>query len=86
MSSVKTINSISALSYSVVRAQNRPRKYRSKDEDKPYLGFIAKELNDIDTNFTWKNPEGIEWFNMLTYSLAEIKKLRNEVNELKSRL
>jgi hypothetical protein len=47
MSSVKTINSISALSYSVVRAQNIPRKYRSKDEDKPYLGFIAEELNDI---------------------------------------
>jgi len=43
-------------------------------------------LNDIDTHFTWKNPdgtpEGIEWFNLLIYSIEEIKKLKNEVNLL----
>ncbi len=55
-----------------------------------YIGYVAEELNDIDTNFAYKIPdyngnlipESVEWFNMLIYSIEEIKKLRNEVNTL----
>ena len=54
------------------------------------MGYIAEELNDIDSYFTWKNPdgspEGIEWFNLLIYSIEEVKKLRKESYETKSSL
>jgi hypothetical protein len=65
----------------------RAREYDSKDDDKHYIGYIAEEVDEVDTHFTWKNsdgtPEGLEWFNMLVYAIEEIKKLRIEVNQLK---
>ena len=65
------------------------REYDAKVDDKHYIGYIAEELNDIDTYFTWKNPdgtpEGIEWFNLLIYSIEEIKKLKKRIEILEAR-
>ena len=42
-----------------------------KKRQKFYIGFIVIFI--VSTHFTWKNPdgspEGIEWFNMLVYSI-----------------
>jgi hypothetical protein len=65
------------------------REYDAKVDDKHYIGYIAEELNLIDTNFTWKNsdntPEGIEWFNLLIYAIEEIKKLKNRIEILENK-
>jgi hypothetical protein len=64
----------------------RPREFDAKSNNKHYVGFIAEELNDIDTNFTWKNPdgtpEGIEWNNLMVYMIAEIKQLKKLNDDL----
>ena len=48
------------------------------------------KINDIDTYFTWKNPdgtpEGIEWFNLLIYTIEEVKKLKQQNIELINRV
>jgi hypothetical protein len=66
----------------------RAREYDAKDNGKHFIGYIAEELNDVDTHFTWKNsdgtPEGIEWFNLLIYTIEEMKKLKNENIKLNS--
>ena len=66
----------------------RAREFDAISDNKHYIGYIAEELQDIDTNFTWKNqdglPEGIEWFNILIYLIEEVKKLKQKVNELES--
>ena len=66
------------------------REYDAKVDDKHYIGYIAEELDSIDTNFTWKNsdnlPEGIEWFNLLIYAIEEIKGLKNRIEILKNRI
>ena len=68
----------------------RAREYDSKDENKHYIGYIAEELNDVDTYFTWKNPdntpEGIEWFNLLIYTIEEMKKLKQKNIEITNRI
>jgi hypothetical protein len=63
----------------------RAREYDWKEDDKHFIGYIAEELDAIDTNFTWKQndePEGIEWFNLLLYTIEEMKKLKARVDEL----
>jgi hypothetical protein len=65
----------------------RPREYDSKIDDIHYIGYIAEELNEVDTNFTWKQndlPEGIEWFNMLIYTIEEMKKLKKRIEDLEA--
>ena len=66
----------------------RAREYDSKDNNTHHIGYIAEELNDIDPWFTWKNadntPEGIEWFNMLIYTIEELKKIKQEIIEIKN--
>ena len=65
------------------------REYDAKVDDKHYIGYIAEELDSIDTNFTWKNsdnsPEGIEWFNLLIYAIEEIKILKNRIEILENK-
>jgi hypothetical protein len=67
----------------------RAREYDSKDENKHFLGYIAEELNECSTHFTWKNPdgspEGIEWFNLLLFAIEELKKQRNQIQNLQER-
>jgi hypothetical protein len=68
----------------------RAREYDSIDNDIHHIGYIAEELNDIDSWFTWKNtdntPGGIEWFNMLIYTIEEMKKIDLEIIELTNRI
>lgn len=66
----------------------QPRQYRSKIDGKEYVGLIAEESNDANPHFAWKEkgePEGIEWFNILLYLVAEVKKLKNKVDELENK-
>jgi hypothetical protein len=68
----------------------RAREYDAKDEDnKHYLGYIAEEINECNTNFTWKNEDGtaggIEWFNLLIFTIEEMKKLRERIAVLEAK-
>ena len=66
----------------------RAREYDSKVDDTHHIGYIAEELNDVDTNFTWKQdglPEGIEWFNILVYTIEEMKKLKKRIDDLEAK-
>ena len=85
----KDINNINASNGDIDTStinQVIPRKFTSTIDNKPYIGFVAEELNDIDPKFVWLNqdslPEGINWFNMLTYLISENKKLRQDVDSL----
>ena len=67
----------------------QPREFLSTIDGLRYIGFVAEELEEVDTHFAWKDsvtgsPESVEWFNMLIYVIAELKKLRAEINILKS--
>lgn len=67
----------------------RAREYDAKDDNKHFIGYIAEELNECSTWFTWKNPdgspEGIEWFNLLVFAIEEIKKHNQDIQNLKQR-
>jgi hypothetical protein len=67
----------------------KAREYDSKDDDTHHIGYVAEELEQCDTRFTWKNPdgspEGIEWFHLLLYTIEEMKKLRERVAQLERR-
>ena len=63
----------------------QPRQYTSKIDGKEYVGLVAEECYDVDPNFAWTEngqPEGIEWFNILLYTVAELKKLKVKVDQL----
>jgi hypothetical protein len=85
-SSIKYKKNITDLKQDTSKILNvRAREYDRKDDNKHYIGYIAEELDDIDNHFTWKNPEGspegIDWNNLLLYSIEEVKKLKKELNE-----
>ena len=67
----------------------RAREYDTIEENKHKIGYIAEELNDISTHFTWKNPdgspEGIEWFNVVVYLVEEVKKLKKRIEVLEAK-
>jgi hypothetical protein len=67
----------------------KAREYDSKDDDSHHIGYIAEELEECDTRFTWKNPdgspEGIEWFHLLLYTIEEMKKLRERIAVLEAK-
>jgi hypothetical protein len=65
----------------------RPREFDAMDDGTHHVGFIAEEASAVDPVFAWTldgQIEGIDWFAMLTYVIAEVGKLRAELNELKS--
>jgi hypothetical protein len=66
----------------------RPVEFDYKQDGSHALGFIAEEVDAIDPSLTFKNsnntPEGIEWNSMTTYTISELKKLKNEVNIMNS--
>jgi hypothetical protein len=68
----------------------RAREYDAISDGTRHIGYIAEELNDVSKSFTWKNPdgtpEGIEWFNMLVYTIEEMKKLRIELNNSQNKI
>lgn len=67
-----------------------PKEYTFKSNQKQYIGYIAEELNELSSWFTWKNPdgtpEGIQWNNLMIFAIEEIKKLRSEVTALKEQV
>jgi hypothetical protein len=66
----------------------RPVEYDAIVDDKHFVGLIAEEVYEADPNFAWmlnEQPEGIEWFNILVYTVAELKKLRARVAVLESK-
>jgi hypothetical protein len=90
-SSIKYKKNVIDLQQDTSRLYNiRAREYDAKDDNKHFIGYIAEELNEVDNYFTWKNPdgspEGIEWFNLLIYSIEEVKKLRKDISLLQNRI
>jgi hypothetical protein len=66
----------------------RPVEYDSIVDDRHFVGLIAEEVYDADPNCAWlmdEQPQGIDWFNILVYVVAEMKKLRARVAELESK-
>ena len=64
----------------------KPGKIITKD----HVGLIAEEVEAILPEFASHNietgePDGIEWNTITTGLITEVKKLRNEVNELKTK-
>lgn len=51
-------------------------------------GFIAEEAAQVDPMFAFYDaaslPEGLDWFAILTYVVAELQKVRAELNALRS--
>ncbi|AGE60006.1 Chlorovirus glycoprotein repeat domain-containing protein [Acanthocystis turfacea Chlorella virus WI0606] len=67
----------------------RPVEYDMISGEGHFLGFIAEEVYDVDPHFAWMldgQPEGIEWFNMLTYTIAELKKLKTRLTALENNM
>jgi hypothetical protein len=67
----------------------RPVEYDAIADGKHFVGLIAEEVYDIDPHFAWTqdgSPEGIEWFNILVYAVAEMKKLKIKNEELEARI
>ena len=66
----------------------RAVEFDSIDDGSHHVGYIAEELEACDTRFTWKNPdntpEGIEWFNLLVYTIEEMKKLKARIIALEA--
>ena len=65
----------------------QPREYDYiPDNNKHLIGFIAEEVFDADPYFAVLNnnetPEAIDWNNIVTYLVSEIKKLNHRVIEL----
>ncbi len=91
----KNISNFTQNTSSILQVQ--PRTFNTKMDDTDthlYLGYVAEELDAIDTNFSYKIPdsngnlipESIEWFNMLIYAIEEIKKLNSKVISLQSQI
>lgn len=64
----------------------RPREFKYKLSDKPDIGLIAEEAFQCDPAFAYLDkdqlPEGIQWNVITTYLVAEIKKLKMELDRL----
>ena len=70
---------------SIYRLNPREFDYISGDH---CVGFIAEEVNEIDTILATKNKDGepinINWFGIVTYLVKEIKILKEQVDKLKT--
>jgi hypothetical protein len=67
----------------------RPVEYDAISDDRHYVGLIAEEVYEADPHFAWMqngNPAGIEWFNILLYTVAELKIVKEELKIVKARL
>jgi hypothetical protein len=67
----------------------RPVEYDAISDNKHFVGLIAEEVYEADPYFAWTqddNPAGIEWFNILLYTVAELKKMKIKNEELEARL
>lgn len=64
----------------------QPREFKYKSTDQPDIGLIAEEAFECDPAFAYLDkdqlPEGIQWNVITTYLVAELKKLRKELDDL----
>ena len=64
----------------------QPREFKYKLSDEPDIGLIAEEAYECDSAFAYLDkdqiPEGIQWNVVTTYLVAELKKLKREVDDL----
>jgi hypothetical protein len=64
----------------------QPREFKYKLSDEPDIGLIAEEAFECDPSFAYldkdKIPEGIQWNVITTYLVAEMKKLKRELDDL----
>lgn len=64
----------------------QPREFKYKLSDESDIGLIAEEAFDCDSAFAYLDkdqiPEGIQWNVITTYLVAEMKKLKRELDEL----
>lgn len=63
-------------------------KYKSQSSDRPQFGLIAEEVNDVIPEIVVRDREGeietIQYQTLPIFLLAEIQKLRKEIDELKA--
>lgn len=63
----------------------QPREYDTKS-DKHHIGFIAEELEELSEDFIYRNEkgetEGIVWNNLITYMIAEMKNLKQKIEDI----
>jgi len=60
----------------------QPREFDAIETGEHHVGFIAEEAFEADPAFTWSQGgavQGLDWFAMLTYVIAEIQHLRSLV-------
>lgn len=64
----------------------QPREFKYKLSDEPDIGLIAEEAFECDPAFAYLDkdqiPEGIQWNVITTYLVAEMKKLKRELDDL----
>lgn len=64
----------------------QPREFKYKLSDEPDIGLIAEEAFECDPSFAYLDkdqiPEGIQWNVITTYLVAEMKKLKKELDDL----
>ena len=64
----------------------QPREFKYKLSDEPDIGLIAEEAFACDQAFAYLDkdqiPEGIQWNVITTYLVAEMKKLKRELDDL----
>ncbi len=86
-SSIKYKENVVDLNRSTSNIYNvRAREYDWKETQQHLIGYIAEEIDEVDTLFTFKKdgkPEGIEWNNILLYAVEEIKNLKKEILTLR---
>jgi hypothetical protein len=67
----------------------RPRTFDGKFEAGHFVGFIAEEVADVDPDLAVLNPDtrqpdGINWNTITTYTVAELQRLRETVDALQA--
>ena len=64
----------------------QPREFKYKLSDESDIGLIAEEAFECDSAFAYLDkdqiPEGIQWNVITTYLVAEMKKLKRELDDL----
>ena len=66
----------------------QPREFKYNMTGESDIGLIAEEAFECDPSFAYLDkdqiPEGIQWNVITTYLIAEVKKLKMEIDELES--
>jgi hypothetical protein len=67
-----------------------PREYDLISDDSHTIGLISEEAANADPNFVRNDadglPAGINWFNVLLYTVGELKASRDKIQELQARV